>query len=567
MSQTINFDEIFDVVVVGSGAAGLTTALTAAKKGNLKVLLCEKAECFGGTTAYSGGGIWIPSNQRMKEFGFEDTREASETYMNHFLRGSGNRSLISAFLDSGPEMCKWVSDNSELGFIPSGLPDYHMDAPGAKVGRSMIARPFDGRKLGSELLRQIRLPLPGTRAFGSLQVDATNLGRLTDPFGSVGNASFMVKMMLKYGWDLIRYGKGSELCNGNAIVGALIKSLQNATNQVTLWNSSPALSPIVHDGKVQGLTILRNGRHTSVGARKGVVLAAGGFSRSREFATHFLPTSEWSASAETNTGDGLRIGLTSGGALARPLEDAAIWSFISQYRVKDRVYNFPHLGLDRTKPGCLIVDSDGNRFANESEAYQPFGQHFNKHKVLKAYFVCDHRFIRRYGVGVILPWPYPFAHYVRRGYVVRGRNIRELATRIDIDPVALSKTVDKFNGYAREGRDHDFHRGEGSFDVAFGDPRNRPNQSLRPCERAPFYAVPMFAGNIGTVYGFETNEDSQILSSSGTVVPGLYAVGSDQNTVMRGTYPGAGSTIGPGMTFGYRAGVHLARGSPRQALH
>lgn len=142
MSQTINFDEIFDVVVVGSGAAGLTTALTAAKKGNLKVLLCEKAECFGGTTAYSGGGIWIPSNQRMKEFGFEDTREASETYMNHFLRGSGNRSLISAFLDSGPEMCKWVSDNSELGFIPSGLPDYHMDAPGAKVGRSMIARPL-----------------------------------------------------------------------------------------------------------------------------------------------------------------------------------------------------------------------------------------------------------------------------------------------------------------------------------------------------------------------------------------------------------------------------------------
>lgn len=496
----------------------------------------------------------------MADFGFKDSREASETYIRHFLPGKGDEKLVSAFLDSGPRMVSWVEENSSARFVPSGLPDYHMDVPGARPGRSMITKPFDGKNLGGTLLREIRLPLPGTRAFGSLQVDALDLGKVTRPFDSFENAAFCTNMIVRYTSDLIRYGKGSLLCNGNALVGSLLHGLiGNSSTSTTLWNNSSAQMPILNDGRVVGLKVSREGKTLSVQARKGVILAAGGFPRSKYLATKYLPTSGWTAAAEGNTGDGLHLGIQSGGALAKPLENAAIWSYVSNYYDRNRVHNFPHLGLDRTKPGCLIVDTDGKRFANESEAYQPFGRRFNDLKVDKAYFICDHRFIRRYGVGAALPWPYPLSQYVRRGYVLRGRTLSKLAIQIDVDPGTLIHTVERFNNFAREGRDLDFGRGEASFDKSFGDHSNKPNQSLAPCEQAPFYAVPMYSGNIGTVYGFRTNADAQVLNEAGDIVPGLYAVGSDQNSVFAGTYPGAGATLGPGMVFGYRAGNSLVR--------
>lgn len=457
-------------------------------------------------------------------------------------------------------MVRWVEENSSVRFVPSGLPDYRMEVPGARAGRGMITRPLDREKPGARLLQEIRLPLPGTRVFGSLQVDAIDLGKVTNPFGSLGNTAFCAKMIFRYMSDLVRYGKGTLLCNGNVLVGSLLHGLANsASTRTALWNNSSAELPILKSGRVEGLQILTGGKTLLVQARKGVVLATGGFPRSRDFATRYLPTSEWTAAAEGNTGDGLHIGIQSGGALAKPLKNAAVWSFISHYTIGNRVHNFPHLGLDRTEPGCLIIDTGGKRFANKSKGYQPFVCRFNDLKVNKAYLICDHRFIRRYGVGAALPWPYPFFQYIRRGYIIRGRILSELARKIDVDADTLTGTVEKFNSFAREGKDLDFQRGEGSFDKSFGDPSNLlTNQSLGLCETAPFYAVPMFSGNIGTVYGFRTNDNVQVLNKAGEVIPGLYAVWSDQNSVFAGTYPGAGATIGPGMVFGYRAGDLLS---------
>ena len=464
---------------------------------------------------------------------------------------------MSAFLDTGPVMVEWMENNTSMKWVGIPAPDYHMDIDGAVYGRTMMTKPFDGRLLG-RLVRDVRYPLQGMCAFGSMQTDLADINKWKSPFGSWSNFKFCTQNLARYGVDRVRYGKGTALYNGNALVGRLLHSADRAG--VTLWNNAPADQVILQNGRNVGLVIAKNGKRHRVQARRGIVFATGGFSRSVAMSRKYLPNADWTAAPRGNTGDGIRIGLQGGGTLPEANPDNAIWSPISQFQPKrGPVRNFPHLALDRSKPGSIIVDGDGKRFANESEPYQPFGCHTHAAGIRKEFLVGDHDFLRTYGMGVALPRPYPLFHILRRGYLLHAPTIPALAQKMGVDPKAFSATVDRFNQYAREGKDLDFHRGESIYDQGYGDPAVKPNPSLAPIVKPPFYALPMYPGNIGSIYGLKTNADAQLLDESGNIIPGLYAVGADQNSVMRGRYPGGGCCIGPGMVFGYRAGMHLAK--------
>lgn len=380
-----------------------------------------------------------------------------------------------------------------------------------------------------------------------------------EPFKSWSNFSHVAKSLICYAIDRIQYGKGTELCNSNALVGLLLESAINSG--VTLWRNAAATEPILQKGRVVGLLIKKDDQVLRIRARKGVVLASGGFSRSTELSRKYLPNSDWTASPRGNVGDSMRIGVTSGGNLPAPLgNDAALWTKISELRPrKGRVRSYPHFAIGITKPGSLIVDGDGKRFANEAAAYQDLGRATHVAGVRKEYLIGDKRHLQKYGMGMALPAPYPVKHLIRRGYLVTVPTIPALAQKLGMDPITLSATIERFNGFARKGKDLDFGRGDDSFDQAHGDPEVKPNPSMAPIELGPFYAVTMYPGHGVTMYGLDTNRDSRVLNASGSTVPGLYAVGADSKHFLRGRYPSGGLMLGPSMVFGYRAGLHLSQ--------
>ncbi|KIW19363.1 hypothetical protein PV08_03658 [Exophiala spinifera] len=564
MSQILpygtRYDAEYDVVVVGSGAGGLTAALTATLKGNRKVLVAEKTKWFGGTTAYSGGALWLPMNPVSLSAGFQDSKERADTYLRTYLKEDYDsaKTMVAAYLEAAPAMTEFLESSSATQFVAAPTPDYYMQLEGAcEAGRTVLNAPYDGRRLGP-MVKQVRYPLQGYCAFGSLQVDLLDMNRWRQPFRSLGNFSSVTKGVLRYAIDRVRWGKGTKLCNGNALVGRLLeKSTQSG---IDLWNNAPALEPIIMNGRVAGMVIRRNGQKLRVRARDGVILASGGFARSSELSRKYLSNPDWTVSPRGNVGDGMRFGLASGGYLPEPLgEDAALWSPISILNsTKGPARSYPHFATAITKPGSIMVDSDGKRFVNEAAAYQDLGRATHEAGVRVSYLVGDKRHLRNYGMGMALPGGYPIRHLIKRGYLIQAQSIPALAQKIGVDPTNLSATIDRFNGFARKGKDEDFGRGDGSFDQAYGDFEVNPNPSLAPIEKSPFYALTLYSGNGITMYGLATNKDGQVLKESGEPVPGLYAVGADSNHFLRGKYPSGGLTLGPSMVFGYRAGLHIA---------
>jgi succinate dehydrogenase/fumarate reductase flavoprotein subunit len=556
-----------DALIVGSGAAGMAAAVTAGHHG-LKVLIVEKEPRFGGTTARSGGWLWIPGTSLAREWGIVESGDEARTYLRHEAGSSFDAERVDAFLNTGPEAVDFFTTQTALRFdMPLVFPDYHAEAPGgAQGGRSMVTRPFDGRELGPAI-DNLGAPLPELTVFGMMLGSGKEIVHFMRATRSLGSAIYVAKRLSRHLIDVIRYGRGMTLTNGNALAGRLAKSAFDL--KIPLWLSSPVRELIVENGAVRGAMVEREGRLVRVLARRGVVLACGGFphdvARRRAMFPHAPDgTAHYSPGPEGNTGDGLRLAEAAGGQV-EDLPNAAAWVPVSLTTRKDGTRGvMPHF-IDRAKPGVIAVMADGARFANEGNSYHDFVQAMMKAarpgEEIAAFLICDHRSLRKYGLGCVPPFPMPLRHHLRTGYLLRGNTLAALAAKAGIDAAGLQASVARFNASAAGGQDPDFGKGSRAYNRFQGDALHGPNPCIAPVEHGPFYAIKMVIGDLGTYAGIRTDAHARALDAEGHAIEGLYAAGNDMASIMGGNYPGAGITLGPALTFGYIAGRHLAGGA------
>ncbi|KJC48834.1 FAD-dependent oxidoreductase [Bradyrhizobium sp. LTSP857] len=554
-----------DVLVAGSGCSGMSAAITARYRG-LDVLIVEKEPRFGGTTARSGGWLWIPGTSLAQAYGIAETPEQARTYLRHEAGNNFDAARVDAFLSAGPEAVDFFTTKTALRFdMPLVFPDYHAEAPGgAQGGRSMVTRPFDGRELG-DLIKTLGMPLPELTVFGMMLGSGKEIIHFMRVTKSLTSAAYVAKRLSRHLMDVLRHGRGMTLTNGNALAGRLAKSALDL--KIPMWLSSPVRELTVENGAVTGAIITREGRDVRVRARQGVVLACGGFphdvARRQKMFPHAPTGNEhYSPGPTGNTGDGLRLAESAGGHVEGRLPNAAAWVPVSLTTRKDGSKGvMPHF-IDRAKPGVIAVMRDGKRFANEGNSYHDFVQAMIKAakpgEEIAAYLVCDHPTLRKYGLGCVPPFPMPLGHHLDTGYLLRGDTLEALAAKAGIDTNAFTETVKQFNATAPLGHDAAFGKGSKAYNRYQGDAMHGPNPCIAPLENGPFYAIKMVIGDLGTYAGIVTDENARALDAERRVISGLYAAGNDMASIMGGNYPGAGITLGPALTFGYIAGRHLA---------
>lgn len=558
-----------DVLVVGTGASGMATAITAASHG-LEVLVVEKEPLFGGTTARSGGWLWIPGTTLARQQGIHEPPGAARTYLQHEAGTHFDAARVDAFLARGPEAIDFFTSRTCVQFdMPPVFPDYHAEAPGGQqAGRSMVTRPFDGRELGGRI-KLLSPPLPELTVFGMMLGSGKEILHFMRAFKSLESFRYVVRRLARYGLDVLRYGRGMTLTNGNALAGRLAKAAMDLG--IPVWLRSPVKELRVEHGQLMGALVQREGSPVEVRARRGVVLACGGFphdiERRRQLFPH-APTGRehHSPSPPANVGEGLRLGESAGGWVDPTIPHAAAWVPTSVTTRSDGSQGvMPHF-IDRAKPGVIAVTREGRRFTNEANSYHDFVQAMvaacRGTGEVSAWLLCDHRALRSYGLGCVAPFPMPIGRHLRSGYLRRGRTIAELARAIGVDAGVLEGTVAEFNRHAARGEDPLFGKGSKAYNRYQGDPLLQPNPCVAPLQHAPFYAIRLVVGDIGTFAGLATDAQTRVLRRDGTPVPGLFAVGNDAASVMGGNYPGAGITLGPALTFGYICGMHLAQAGP-----
>ena len=570
-----------DLLVIGSGAGGLSAAVTAAHLG-LKVIVAEKDPHYGGTTAWSGGWMWVPRNPLAMQGGIVEDMAAPLSYLRHELGAQFDAARALAFLQAGPQMVEFFRRHTALQFIDgNGIPDFHGNAPDASLGgRSVCAAPFDGRRLGAHIA-DLKPPLPEATLWGMGIASGAELRHFLNATRKPASFWHVSKLVLGYARDQLLYRRGMRLVNGNALVAALAASAFE--KGVEIRTASPAKKLIVKHGRVAGAVLGSAGQvekgNTSgeviVHARCGVVLACGGFPHDAQRKKELLPhapngTEHYSAASRGNTGDGLRLGEAAGGVVATDLVQAAALAPVSLVPQKDGSFtHFPHL-IERAKPGLIAVTVKGERFCNEADSYHDFMQGLLHATPLgqtaQAWLVCDHAFIRRYGLGAVKPRPMPLGTMLANGYLKRGKSLADLARACGIDARGLEQTVQRYNTLAKGGVDADFAKGQTPYnrmqgDAAFAEATGLPNPCMAPLLKGPFYAVRIVPGSLGTFAGLRANANAQVLDAQGQPIAGLYAGGNDMNSLMGGNYPAGGITLGPAMTFGFIAAHHAAERS------
>ena len=564
-----------DVLVLGSGAGGLSAAVRAAHLG-LKVILAEKDPRIGGTTAWSGGWMWIPRNPLALEAGIVESIEQPLSYLRHELGSAFDEAKARTYLDNAPRMVEFFRQHTALQFIDgNGIPDFHGNTPDAATGgRSVCAAPFDARRLGAAK-NLLKPPLWETTFLGLGIASGAELRHYLNAMRSWASFAYVTRRVAAYAWDFLRHGQSMRLVNGNALAGALLASAQEAGVDCRVNTAANSLrregERVV--GAMLKTTHSVDGKTThsmvSVTARAGVILACGGFphdsARKRDLLPH-APTGEEHASAASrgNTGDGLRLGESVGAQVRRDLKQAAALAPVSLVPRQDgSVAHFPHL-IERAKPGLIAVTAAGQRFGNEADSYHDFMQQLlhalPQGAPVQAWLVCDHAFIRRYGLGAVKPAPVPLGAHVRNGYLHRAQSWQDLAAQCGIDAQALQATVQRYNAQAEQGVDTDFAKGQTPYNRIQGDASHGgANPCMAALRQAPFYAVRVVAGSLGTFAGLPVTPQAQVLDARGQVIEGLYASGNDASSMMGGHYPSGGITLGPAMTFGFLAAEHAAK--------
>ena len=564
-----------DLLVVGSGAGALSTAVTAAHLG-LKVLVVEKDPHYGGTTAWSGGWMWIPRNHLALKAGIAEPIEKPLSYLRHELGEQFDEVRVRTFLRHGPRMLRFFEAQTALQFIDgNGIPDFHGRTNDSVLGgRSVCAAPIDGRLLGSKV-KQLKTPLWETTLLGMGIASGTDIKHFFNAMRSSTSFLYVVKRVLRHLRDCLIHGRGMHLVNGNALIAGLAKSAFDKGIEIRV--NTPAVRLITEQGRVCGAVVMHDGQEQTIRAKRGVMLATGGFPhdpvRKRQLLPHD-PTGQehFSAASKGNTGDGLRMGESVGAVVATDLKHAAAMAPVSLVsRADGHLAHFPHL-LERAKPGLIAVTRFGKRFTNEADSYHDFMQGLlNALPVgedVQAWLVVDHRFIRRWGLGAVKPAPVSLSSMVANGYLKRGKTLEELALRCGIDPVNFQQTVARYNTMADIGYDSEYGKGQTPYNRIQGDASHPGrNPCMAPLVDGPFYAVRVVAGSLGTFAGLRCNEHAQVLNEQGQAIQGLYAGGNDLSSVMGGNYPSGGITLGPAMTFGYLAAHHAAQVSPEHHFY
>jgi len=565
----------YDLVVVGSGAAGLACAITARKRG-LDVVVLEKEPVFGGTTALSGGVLWIPLNPHGRRQNAADTRAAVQTYM---LRETGqfyDEAAVNAFLDHGPKMVEFFERETSMQFVPTLYPDYHPTVEGGvDIGRSILAAPFDIRGLGPDMAR-LKPPLK-TITFIGMMFNSSNadLKHFFQATKSLTSFLYVARRLATHLKELALYRRGIQVTSGNALAARLAKSALDLG--IPILTGHAAKSVWMEGDRAVGVRAATAEGDKPIRARHGVVLACGGFphdvQRIAKAYPHLARGGEHlSPTPTSNTGDGVAMAEAVGGTADIRFADSAAWMPVSRVDYGGgEVGVFPHL-LDRYKPGVIGVLRNGKRFTNESNSYHDVGAAMIRacaeqgQKDTAMWLVCDKTTLGKYGLGFVKPAPMPIGKFLRNGYLLQGATLAELAKNAGIDAAGLEQTVRDFNVGATKGVDPAYGRGSTSFNRYLADPSHQPNPCVAPVQQGPFYAVKVIMGDLGTFDGIKTSVVGEVLRRDGAPIDGLYAVGNDRASIMGGNYPGAGITHGPNMTFGYVTAQHIADQAGKAAL-
>ncbi len=558
--MTKTWDKEVDTLVIGSGAGGLLSALVAAAN-RAEVLIVEKESQWGGTSATSGAGIWIPASDQARAAGFEDKTADAFKYVRKLSAKNVPDANIRAFVENAAPMLRWVTANTDIDYQAFPYPDYHAENPGGSPTgyRTHMPLPIDGKKLGKDV-ETLRFASPAASLFGYLNwhFDETYIILFRAPRWWW----HLTKSLARYWFDWpfrFKSRKDRRLTLGNALVGGLKLALNE--KGVPLWLNTPMEELITEKGKVVGAVVRHDGKALRIRARKGVVLAAGGFDKNQAMRDDHAPLysrAYLSGGTSGNTGDSIRAGL---GVGAQTLNMQSAWAapvFYVPGEDRGRLCT-----IERALPGSMMVNQKGERYLNEAASYHIVGQIMARRELehkdaSPSWFVFDHRYRHSYPVGPLYPiMPDWLQRGEVRGILKKGRTVAELAEAMGVPADTLAATFARYNDYAARGEDPDFHRGEAAYDKMYGDPRVGPNPCLRPLEKGPFYAMPIYPGDIGTNGGLLTDDQARVLDGKGKPIAGLYAIGNNAASAMGESYPGAGVTIGPAMTFGYIAARHM----------